>query len=242
MSIQVRKSEERGGANHGWLNTKHTFSFANYYDSKFGGYGPLRVINEDHVTPGDGFPAHPHRDFEIFSYVLQGGIRHKDSMGNTEVCRPGDIQFTSAGSGIFHSEFSEPSEGPLHFLQIWVKPSKTGLPPSYCTKTFPDEKKLGKLCLCLSETGEQDSIKIHQDVKVYASKLKNSQQVQHEFLSARKGYVHVPEISSPLLLKGEEESILLQPGDGAFLSSGRFTFENEGNEKIAHFILFDLSQ
>jgi len=240
MSITLRKSFERGGANHGWLNTKHTFSFAMYYDRKFNGYGPLRVINEDHVTPGDGFPAHPHANFEIFSYVIGGAIRHQDSMGNSELCHPGDIQFTSAGKGIIHSEFADEDFGDLHFLQIWVKPSQTGLHPSYTTKRFPDELKQGKLCLCLSPSGKDDSIVINQDVFVFASKLSDGQSVTYEIPPGRKGYVHLIENTGPLNIESTDtKTIELSGGDGAFLSSGSFSFS--GPSKQAHFIFFDIN-
>ena len=239
-AVIVRRSSDRGGANHGWLNTKHTFSFANYYDTKFNSYGKLRVINEDHVIPGKGFPTHPHRDFEIFSYVIKGGIRHKDSMGNVEICLPGDIQFTSAGKGIFHSEFSEPQHGPLHFLQIWISPNETGLTPSYQTKHFSDEDKLGKLCLCVSGTGENNSIQINQDVKFYASKLNIGDSVSYELKKGRKGYLHNIETSSNLKIISSEEDYELLPGDGAFLNSGSCTFES--TKDLAHFVFFDLKE
>ena len=240
MSITVRKSEQRGGADHGWLNSKHTFSFAGYYDPKYSSYGSLRVINEDHVAPGTGFPTHPHRDFEIFSYVIDGAIQHKDSMGNVEICKPGDIQFTSAGSGIMHSEFSVKEYGPLHFLQIWVKPNKNSLKPSYKTSHFSDEDKKNKLCLCLSGDGAKNSIKINQDILVYSSKLEQNNTINYDISPGRKVYIHVIETSGGLELKNNDKSVTLSPGDGAFLESPQQFTLTSTSSVLGHFILFDL--
>lgn len=240
MSIVLRKSIERGAANHSWLKSHHTFSFASYYEPKFSNFGCLRVINEDHVKPGQGFPNHPHSNFEIFSYVITGAIKHKDSMGNTEICKRGDIQFTSAGKGISHSEFSDPKFGKLHFLQIWVSPSTKDLQPQYCTRHFSDEEKKGKLCLCLSQTGEENSIKINQNIKVFASKLEKGESVSYSVAKGRKGYIHIVESAGDVQLKlNEQESVALEGGDGAFLPSGNFVITGN-HANLSHFLLFDL--
>ena len=205
-------------------------------------YGSLRVINEDHVTPGDGFPTHPHSNFEIFSYVIGGAIKHTDSMGNIEVCKPGDIQFTSAGTGIAHSEFSKKEFGPLHFLQIWVLPNAKNLKPSYQTQHFSDEEKRGKLCLCLSGTGENKSIKINQDIKVFASKLEQGESVDYILNLGRKGYIHLIESTGSVEVSlSRKNTIELQGGDGAFLSNGRLKITATSVQQ-SHFILFDLEE
>ena len=238
--ITTRQSEERGSANLGWLKSKHTFSFADYYDHKYSGYGSLRVINEDHLAPGKGFPEHPHRDYEIFTYVIRGAIEHEDSMGNVEICKPGDIQFTSAGSGISHSEFSVREYGPLHFLQIWVKPNKSGLKPHYTTGTFPDEIKRNKLCLCVSGDGENGSIAINQDIKVYASLLEDNQNLTFVVKPGRKVYIHVVENSGSLVLDNGNHLKTLAPGDGAFIENPQ-QLQLAASSPLSHFLLFDVA-
>src|SRR5579862_906216 len=167
----LRRSSERGHADHGWLDSYHSFSFADYFDSQHIEFGPLRVINEDRVAPGAGFGTHPHRDMEIISYVLAGELAHKDSLGNGSVIRPGDVQRMSAGTGVRHSEFNPSSTDRLHFLQIWIKPNVAGLPPSYEEKRFGDSEKRGRLRLIASPDGASESVTIHQDARVYAGKF-----------------------------------------------------------------------
>src|SRR5688500_14215329 len=167
----LRRAEERGLADHGWLESHHTFSFADYYDSRHMGFRALRVINEDWVQPGRGFGTHAHQDMEIITYVLEGALSHKDSMGNASAIRPGEVQRMSAGTGVRHSEFNPSPAEPVHLLQIWILPSQRGLTPSYEQKTFSAEEKLGKLRLIASEDARDDSVRIHQDASVFATLL-----------------------------------------------------------------------
>ena len=160
--IDPRRAAERGGANHGWLETRHTFSFADYYDPAHMGFRALRVINEDRVQPGKGFGAHGHRSMEIVSYVVSGGLRHRDSMGNGSVIRPGEVQLMSAGTGVTHSEMNASDTEPVHFLQIWILPRAAGGPPRYLQRAFPAEKRAGRLCLLVSPDGSDDSLTIQQ--------------------------------------------------------------------------------
>ncbi len=189
--IQVRKSGERGFADHGWLRSFHSFSFADYYDPKRMGYGALRVINEDRVKPGMGFGTHGHRDMEIISYVLEGALEHKDSMGNGSVIRPGDVQRMSAGSGVRHSEFNPSKSDLVHFLQIWIEPSVTGIAPSYEEKRFEAADKRGRLRLVASPDAAEGSVKIHQDARVYAALINAEESAHHMLASGRRAYVHV---------------------------------------------------
>lgn len=189
--LEVRKADERGGANFGWLNSKHTFSFGHYYDPNHMGFGPLRVINDDRVAPGGGFPAHPHSDMEIISYVLEGALEHKDSIGTGSVIRPGDLQRMSAGTGIRHSEYNASKTEPVHFLQIWIVPEKEGLKPGYEQKSFSDAEKRGRLRLIGSRNGRDGSVTIHQDVDLYATLLSKGESVAHELRAGRGGWVHV---------------------------------------------------
>ena len=187
----VRRSTERGHANHGWLDSHHSFSFADYFDPNHVEFGPLRVINEDRVAPGAGFGTHPHRDMEIISYVLSGELAHKDSMGTGSVIRPGDVQRMSAGSGVRHSEFNNsPTEG-LHFLQIWIKPDVFGIEPSYEEKHFADSEKQGRLRLIASPDGRDGSVLIHQDASIYAGRFDAEDQASMVFKPGRRSYVHV---------------------------------------------------
>jgi quercetin 2,3-dioxygenase len=187
----VRRSTERGHANHGWLDSHHSFSFADYFDPNHVEFGPLRVINEDRVAPGAGFGTHPHRDMEIISYVLSGELAHKDSMGTGSVIRPGDVQRMSAGSGVRHSEFNNsPTEG-LHFLQIWIKPDVFGIAPSYEEKHFADSEKQGRLRLIASPDGRDGSVLIHQDASIYAGRFDAEDQASMVFKPGRRSYVHV---------------------------------------------------
>lgn len=231
--ITLRRSEERGHANHGWLDSYHTFSFAGYFDPNYMGFRSLRVINEDRVSPKQGFGTHPHRDMEIISYVVSGALAHKDSMGNGSTIRPGDVQRMSAGSGITHSEFNGSSSEAVHFLQIWILPEERGLTPSYEQKRFDDSEKRGKLRLVASRGGDDGSVQIHQDAKVYAAILGTAEEVRYAIAQDRHAWIQV--IRGELLL-GET---LLRAGDGAAISD-----EHEiaiTGKETAEFLLFDLA-
>jgi redox-sensitive bicupin YhaK (pirin superfamily) len=189
--LQIRKSEERGVANHGWLNSRHSFSFGHYHDPKHVGFGPLLVINEDKVSPAQGFGTHGHRDMEIISYVLSGALEHKDSMGTGSVLHYGDVQRMSAGTGVRHSEFNHSSGEPVHFLQIWIQPNQLGIQPSYEEKHFTPESKLGQLRLIASSDGRDGSVLVHQDAAIYATIMTASDSLKHELAAGRIAYVHV---------------------------------------------------
>ncbi len=178
--LNIRKSNERGVGEHGWLSSRHTFSFADYYDPQFNGYRDLRVINEDRVAPGQGFGTHGHRDMEILSYVLSGALEHTDSMGNGSVIVPGDVQRMSAGTGVRHSEYNHSKIDPVHFLQIWIQPNERNLPPSYEQKSFSDEDKHGRFCLIASRDGRDGSVTLHQDVNVSAAVLDANGSVSYD--------------------------------------------------------------
>jgi quercetin 2,3-dioxygenase len=188
---QLRPANERGHARHGWLDSFHSFSFADYHDPSHMGFGPLRVINEDRVQPGQGFGTHGHRDMEIISYVLEGGLAHRDSMGNGSVIRPGDVQRMSAGTGISHSEYNASERDPVHFLQIWIEPDVRGIAPSYEEKRFDDASKRGQWRLIASRDGREGSVQIHQDARVYVTRLEAGETISHELASGRRAYVHV---------------------------------------------------
>jgi redox-sensitive bicupin YhaK (pirin superfamily) len=189
--MEIRRSDERGHAQQGWLDSFHSFSFADYHDPKHMGFGSLRVINEDRVQPGQGFGTHGHRDMEIISYVLEGGLAHKDSMGNGSVIRPGDVQRMSAGTGVRHSEYNASDRDPVHFLQIWIEPSVAGIPPGYEEKHFDAASKRGRLRLIASPDGRDGSVRIHQDAYLYAALLEGAERVTHAVAPGRKSYVHV---------------------------------------------------
>jgi quercetin 2,3-dioxygenase len=190
--LEIRKSEDRGHADHGWLNSKHSFSFASYHDPRHVGFGPLLVINEDRVAPGMGFGAHSHRDMEIISYVLEGALEHKDSLGTGSVLHYGDVQRMSAGTGVRHSEFNGSKTEPVHFLQIWIQPSSAGIAPGYEEKHFPAESKRARLRLVASADGRDGSVTIHNDkVAVYASIMDGQDDVEHMLAKGRRAYVHV---------------------------------------------------
>jgi len=189
--LTVRQADDRGVANLGWLDSRHTFSFGHYYDPKFMGHGPLRVINEDRVKPGQGFGAHGHRDMEIISYVLDGALEHKDSMGNGSVIHPGDVQRMSAGTGVRHSEFNASQADPVHFLQIWILPEQDGIEPGYEQKFFSTDDKRGRLRLIGSREGRDGSVTIHQDANLFATVLADGESVRHELARGRKGWVQV---------------------------------------------------
>ena len=188
---EIRRSQERGYADHGWLKSFHTFSFADYYDPQHVEFGPLRVINEDRVAAGAGFGTHAHRDMEIISYVLSGELAHKDSMGNGSIIRPGDVQRMSAGRGVRHSEFNPSQSAGVHFLQIWIQPSELNIEPSYEEKRFASEEKRGRLRLIVSPSRDQGSLLIHQDARVYAGLFDANEEAQLVVQSGRRIYVHV---------------------------------------------------
>ncbi len=231
--IQIRPSQQRGGGNHGWLKTQHTFSFADYWDPKWMGFRSLRVINEDWVAPNNGFPTHPHRDMEIITYVLEGKLEHKDSLGTGSVILPGDVQRRTAGSGIRHSEFNPSQTDPVHLLQIWIQPEKAALAPSYEQKSFPENEKRGKLRLIASRDASDGSVKINQDAKLYVSLLKAGEQVTYEFGTGRHGWLQVAR--GAVELNGKA----LAQGDGAAISEEK-TLSIKSIEN-AEVLLFDLA-
>jgi redox-sensitive bicupin YhaK (pirin superfamily) len=204
---EIRRSAERGFADHGWLKSFHTFSFADYFDPKHVDFGPLRVINEDRVEPGAGFGTHAHRDMEILSYVLSGALAHKDSMGNGSTIRPGDVQRMSAGRGVQHSEFNASSSEPVHFLQIWITPKTRGIEPGYEERHFSEQQRRGRLCLIASPDRAEGSVLIHQDARVYASLLDGAESAQLDSAPGRRLYVHVARgqvnVGGALLLGGD---------------------------------------
>jgi redox-sensitive bicupin YhaK (pirin superfamily) len=207
--IQIRRSAERGHADHGWLDTYHTFSFAGYHDPDFVHFGPLRVLNQDRVKPGQGFGTHGHEDMEIVSYVLEGVMEHKDSMGNGSQMRPGDVQLMSAGTGVMHSEFNASAEDGLHFLQMWVFPRERGTEPRYEQKAFTEEERRGGLRLVVSPDGAQGSLTIGQDARLFAGLLDVGERLEHDLGEGRAAWLHVARGS--VRLNGTE----LAPGDGA---------------------------
>ena len=209
--ITLRKSQERGYADHGWLKSHHSFSFAGYFDEKHMGYGNLRVINEDRIAPGTGFGTHSHKDMEIISYVVQGNLGHKDSMGNVKGIPPGDVQRMSAGTGVQHSEFNHADSQSTHFLQIWIEPNVKGIAPGYEQKTFSDAEKRGKLRLVASNDGADGSVKVHADAKIYAGLLDGDESVTVELNPTRKTYVQL--VSGGLEVNGQP----LAQGDAALL-------------------------
>ena len=231
--IHIRKSQERGHVNHGWLNTYFTFSFADYYNPEHVQFRTLRVLNDDRIAAGAGFPEHPHRDMEIITYVLEGELTHRDSMGNGSAIRPGDVQYMSAGTGVTHSEFNASKSKPAHLLQIWMLPEKKGLKPVYGQKTFAESEKRGKLRLVASPEGRDGSVTVRQDNELYATVLGKGESVRHELKRDRHAYVQVARGS--VKLNGKE----LQEGDGAAIS------EEKGIEltgvKDAEVLLFDLA-
>lgn len=209
--LTLRKSQERGHADHGWLKSFHSFSFAGYYDPAHMGWGNLRVINEDRIAPGTGFGAHGHRDMEIVSYVLSGNLAHKDSMGNVKGIPPGDVQRMSAGSGVMHSEFNHAPNQQTHFLQIWIEPNVRGIPPSYEQKTFADDEKRGRLRLVASPDAAEGSVKLHANAALYAGLFDGDESAELRLDPARKAYVHL--IRGALSVNGQP----LQGGDAALI-------------------------
>jgi redox-sensitive bicupin YhaK (pirin superfamily) len=230
--ITVRKSGERGHADHGWLDSRHTFSFADYHDPAHMGFRALRVINEDRVAAGQGFDRHSHRDMEIVSYVLEGALEHKDSMGTGAVIRPGDVQRMSAGTGVTHSEYNASRKDPVHFLQIWLLPNRRGIAPSYEQKTFSQADKAGRLRLVASPGGEDGSVTVHTDAQLYAGVFAAGQTAEHALAPGRHAWVHV--VRGTARVNGAE----LGAGDAAALSEER-TVRIEGID-AAEVLVFDL--
>jgi redox-sensitive bicupin YhaK (pirin superfamily) len=232
IMLDVRRSGERGRAHHGWLKSNHSFSFGDYYDTNHMGFGPLRVINEDYVEAAQGFGTHGHRDMEIISYVLDGALAHKDSMGNGSVLQYGDVQRMSAGTGVRHSEFNHSQSEEVHFLQIWIEPNVKGIEPSYEEKHFDDESKKDQLRLIAASDGRDGSVLIHQDASIYATILNNSDEINYELATGRIAYVHV--IRGQINVNGIE----LSTGDAL-----KITEENKvslANAEAAEVLLFDL--
>jgi quercetin 2,3-dioxygenase len=230
--IRLRRSAERGHADHGWLDTRHTFSFAGYYDPRYMGYRTLRVINDDRVAGGGGFPTHPHRDMEIVSYVVDGALEHRDSLGTGSVIRPGDVQRMTAGTGVKHSEFNPSPDDPMRLIQIWIVPEREGLAPSYEQKQFPLAERTGRLRLVASGDGRDGSLTIQQDADLYATILEPGQEVEHSIRPGRGAWIQV--IRGRVDLGGKT----LEEGDGAAV-------ENESAIKLsgvepAEVLVFDL--
>jgi redox-sensitive bicupin YhaK (pirin superfamily) len=230
--LNLRKAEERGRANLGWLDSRHSFSFGHYYDPKHMGIGPLRVINDDRVAPGAGFPTHPHGDMEIISYVLEGGLAHRDSIGTGSVIKPGDVQRMSAGSGIRHSEFNASQTEPVHFLQIWIVPDRKGVAPRYQQQHFTDADKRGRLRLIISPDGADGSLSVYQDARVHAGLFDGAEQQSIELPAKRFAYIHVAR--GAIDVNGQR----LVAGDGARLRDVREIHLSGGEQ--AEVLLFDL--
>jgi quercetin 2,3-dioxygenase len=231
--IETRKSQERGYADHGWLKSFHSFSFADYHDPKHMGFGSLRVINEDRVAAGMGFGTHGHRDMEIISYVLDGALAHKDSIGNGSTIRPGDVQRMSAGTGVRHSEANDSKDGTTHFLQIWIEPSVTGIPPSYEEKHFDEPSKRGKLRLVASSDARNGSVKIHADAAMYAGLFDRTEAATLAIKPGRRAYVHV--VRGNVNVNGEN----FGTGDAAKLTGvSEIAIKNGDNAEV---LVFDLA-
>jgi redox-sensitive bicupin YhaK (pirin superfamily) len=230
--MKIRRANERGHANHGWLDTYHTFSFADYYDPQWMGFRSLRVINDDLVMPGMGFGTHGHHDMEIITYVLSGALEHKDSMGNGRVITPGEVQYMAAGTGVQHSEFNPAADEAVHLLQIWVQPDKSGVTPRYAEKSLKNAAP-GKLQLVTSQTGRDGSIAIHQDADLWLARLSPGNRVTHRLAAGRHAWVHVAE--GQVSLNGEQ----LEAGDAAAVT-GEKALELAGT-KTAQILLFDLN-
>jgi redox-sensitive bicupin YhaK (pirin superfamily) len=230
--ITLRPSSERGHFNHGWLDTRHSFSFADYYDPHFMGFGVLRVINEDYVQPGKGFGTHPHNNMEIITYIISGALEHRDSMGNGSVIRPGEVQRMSAGSGITHSEFNPSSTESVHLLQIWILPNKRNIEPSYEQKNFQSERKAGEMCLVASPDGRNGSVTINQFADVHSVLMESGQSLEHSTKTEHNLYLQV--------IKGEISinKTKLADGDGAAIK-GESSLQIEC-VKAAEFLLFDM--
>ena len=231
--LTLRKSQDRGYADHGWLKSYHSFSFAGYHDPDHMGWGNLRVINEDRIAPGSGFGEHSHRDMEIISYVLSGELAHQDSMGHIKGIPPGDVQRMSAGTGVTHSEFNHAKDQTTHFLQIWIEPTVTGIPPSYEQKTVPTEQKRGTLRLVASPDGAQDSVTIHADAAIYVGLFDGDERAELTLEPLRKGYVHL--VRGALEVNGQ----LINTGDAILMENERRISLAKGSD--AEVLLFDLA-
>lgn len=230
--ITIRRSEDRGHAEHGWLDSHHTFSFADYFDPKYTQFHSLRVLNEDRVMGGQGFGSHPHRDMEIISYVVSGALEHKDNLGTKAIMRAGDVQRISAGKGVIHSEYNPSPDQPVHFLQIWIVPDESGVKAEYAEKSFRDAAP-GKLHLIASKAGRDGSISIHQDADVNVAKLTAGSDLEYGFAAGRAGWVQL--IEGDLTVNGEK----LHAGDGAAISGEKQVQFKAGVD--AHFLFFDLN-
>jgi redox-sensitive bicupin YhaK (pirin superfamily) len=230
--MTIRKANERGHADHGWLNSYHTFSFANYYDPKWMGFRSLRVINDDRVAAGGGFGKHPHQDMEIISYVLDGALEHKDSLGNGRIIKPGEFQYIAAGTGVVHSEYNPSPKDAVHFLQIWIVPDKPGYQPAYGEKSYAAAQP-GRLNLVASKSGRDDSIRINQDTDLWLAKFSDGETLTHEIKANRNAWIHVAEGQV------EVNSKLLAAGDGVAVT-GESKLELAGKGK-AQVLLFDLN-
>ena len=233
MQMAIRRADARGAANFGWLDSRHSFSFGQYFDPDHMGFGPLRVINEDRVAPGGGFPTHPHRDMEIISYVLEGALAHKDSLGTGSIITPGDVQRMSAGTGVRHSEYNASETEPVHFLQIWIIPDRDGLAPSYEQKRFEPQEKRGRLRLIASRDARDGAIAIHRDVDLYATLLSPGESVTHRPVTGRAAWVQLTR--GEIALNGES----LFAGDGAAISDAAELRLDARNDAEA--LLFDMA-
>lgn len=231
--ITLRKAADRGHAQHGWLDSWHTFSFADYYDPKHMGFRALRVINDDSVAPGKGFPTHSHRDMEIVTYVLDGALEHRDSMGNGSVMKPGDVQRMTAGTGVGHSEFNASQEAPVHFLQIWVLPEARNITPSYEQKHFSKAERQGQLKLVASRDGANGAVLVHQDLKLFAGLFAEGESARHELAPGRHAWLHVAR--GTIVVNGEQ----LSAGD-AVQASNESALELRGVQD-AEVLVFDLA-
>ena len=230
--MTIRKANERGHADHGWLNSYHTFSFADYHDPQWMGFRDLRVINDDTVAAGAGFGRHPHRDMEIISYVLEGELEHQDSMGNGRIIKPGEFQYIAAGTGVVHSEYNPSKQAPVHFLQIWIQPDQSGAKPAYGEKSCANAAP-GRLHLIASKAGREDSLRINQDADLWLAKFSDGQTVTHELKPKRHAWVHVAE--GNVTLNGQP----LNAGDAAAVSDeSKLELAGKGNAQV---LVFDLN-
>lgn len=238
--MKIRRANERGHANHGWLDSHHTFSFANYFDPDHMGFGPLRVINEDRVSPGQGFGRHPHRSMEIISYVLDGALEHKDSMGNGSVMRPGDVQYMSAGTGVLHSEYNHSKTEPVHFLQIWIMPKSQGGNPRYDQKHFPAESRTNTLRLVASSDGRDGSIEIRQDAELWTTLLEADKQAE---LAPRAGRGRWVQVARGSVRITADETATLKAGDAAAIPGDAVVkLAGVDGDEPAEVLIFDLPE